>query len=89
MADKKETKQITIKKGSMVLTVDRSELIEICETHDGVVFNLKNGLQLQYTDQFMPQHTKEILRNTSNHFAEQKIVFDLDNEKQPAFIDAL
>lgn len=86
MAEK--TVKVIIKKGSMKLEVDRSELIEIHETHDGVVFNLKNGLQLQYTDQYMPQAMKEILRNTSNHFENKKIIFDLDNTRQPAMIDA-
>lgn len=81
--------KITIKKGSMNLEINRNELIEVCETHDGIVFNLKNGLQLHYTDQFMPQSMKEILRNTSNHFNDKKIIFDLDNERQPAMIDAL
>ena len=86
MAEK--TVKIIIKKGSMNLEINRNELVEICETHDGVVFNLKNGLQLCYTDQFMPHSMKEILRNTSNHFADKKIIFDLDNERQPAMIDA-
>jgi len=81
-------KNIIIKKGSMELRINRQELLEICETHDGVVFNMKNGLQLQYTNQFMPQTMKEILRNTGNHFTEHKIIFDLDNERQPALIDA-
>ncbi len=83
----KETK-IIIKKGSMKLELDRKDLVEVCETHDGVVFNLKDGLQLQYTDQYMPHSMKEILRSTSNHFENQKIIFDLDNKRQPAMIDA-
>lgn len=87
MAEKKVF--IIIKKGTMELKILRSDLIEVCETHDGVVFNFKNGLQLQYSDQFMPQPMKEILRNTSNHYIDKKIIFDLDNEKQPAMIDAM
>jgi len=86
MADKK---RITIKKGSMVLEIDRSDLVEINETHDGVAFNFKGGLQLYYTDDFMPKGMKEVIKNTANHFADQKIIFDLDNQRQPARIDAL
>jgi len=80
--------KIIIKKGSMKLELDRKDLVEILETHDGVVFNFNQGLQLQYTDQYMPHTMKEILRNTSNHFENQKIIFDLDNTRQPAMIDA-
>lgn len=79
---------VVIKKGTLKLECDRSELLEVCETHDGVVFNFKNGMQFVYQDQFMPQYTKEILRNTSNHYSNQKIIYDLDNEKQPTMIDA-
>lgn len=79
---------IVIKKGSMKLEVNRSDLVEVSETHDGVAFNFKDGLQLYYTNNFMPQHMKEIMKNTANHFAEKKIVFDLDNQQKPAMVDA-
>lgn len=85
MAD--DTKVI-IKKGSMKLEVKRSDLVEVNETHDGIVFNFKDGISLYYTDQFMAQGMKEIIKNTSNHFAEQKIIFDLDNTSRPAMVDA-
>lgn len=87
MAKEKNVK-IIIKKGSMHLEIDRSELVEVNETHDGIAFNLKGGLQLYYTDNFMPQAMKEIIKNTSNHFSDKKIIFDLDNQRQPALVDA-
>ncbi len=87
MAKEKNVK-ILIKKGSMNLEVDRSELVEVSETHDGIAFNLKGGIQLYYTDNFMPQAMKEIIKNTSNHFANKRIIFDLDNQRQPALVDA-
>ena len=42
--------KVTIKKGTMNLTVDRSELIEVADTHDGIVFNFKQGVHLYNTD---------------------------------------
>ena len=87
MAKEKNVK-ILIKKGSMKLEVDRSELVEVSETHDGIAFNLKGGIQIYYTDNFMPQAMKEIIKNTSNHFADKRIIFDLDNQRQPALVDA-
>lgn len=83
----KETK-IVIKKGSMELTVNRSDLVEVSETHDGIAFNLKDGIQVYYTDNFMPQGMKEVIKNTANHFSEQRIIFDLDNQHKPAMVDA-
>jgi len=82
-----ETK-VVIKKGTMNLEIDRNELVEVNETHDGIAFNFKGGLQLYYTDNFMPQHMKEIIKNTANHFSQKKIVFDLDNQQRPAMVDA-
>jgi hypothetical protein len=80
--------KVIIKKGSMNLEVKRSDLVEVNETHDGIVFNFKDGLSLYYTNNYMPQGMKEILKNTSNHFADKKIIFDLDNESKPAMVDA-
>jgi hypothetical protein len=87
MAKEKNAK-ILIKKGSMNLEVDRSDLVEVSETHDGIAFNLKGGIQIYYTDNFMPQAMKEIIKNTSNHFTDKRIIFDLDNQRQPALVDA-
>lgn len=83
-----EKTKIIIKKGTMKLEVERSELVDVNETHDGIVFNLKDGLQLYYTDNFMPAGMKEIIKNTSNHFPDKKIIFDLDNPRRPALVDA-
>jgi uncharacterized protein Yka (UPF0111/DUF47 family) len=85
---KEKPVRIIIKKGSFNLEVDRSDLVEVNETHDGVAFNFKDGLQLYYTDNFMPQGMKEIIKNTSNHFSGKKLIFDLDNQKHPAMVDA-
>ncbi|MCG7849686.1 MAG: hypothetical protein MIO93_10970 [ANME-2 cluster archaeon] len=79
---------IIIKKGKLKLEVDRNELIEVSETYDGVVFNFKGGLQLCYTDNFMPQASKQIMQNTSNSYPGKKLVFDLDNLARPVMVDA-
>ena len=86
MATEKKTK-IIIKKGTLHLEINRDELVEVNETHDGIAFNFKGGLQLYYTDNFMEQGMKEIIKNTSNHFQDKKIIFDLDNVRQPALVD--
>ena len=85
MADKAK---VVIKKGTLKLELKRSDLVEVNETHDGVVFNFKDGLSLYYENNFMPQGMKEIIKNTANHFPEKKLIFDLDNESKPAMVDA-
>lgn len=79
---------ITIKKGPFKLTVPRSELIDVSETHDGVVFNFKGGLQLYQIDNFMQQSTKQIMSNTADSYPGKKLIFDLANMRQPALVDA-
>jgi len=77
-----------IKQGDFELRVPRSELVTVDETHDGITFMFKGGLQLYKTDQFMPQAVKSIMKNTADNYPEKKLVFELDNHKKPVFVDA-
>jgi hypothetical protein len=81
--------KMIIKKGTFHVEIDRDELIEISETADGVVFNFKHGFQLNYSDQFMQSATKSIIKNTADNFPGKKLIFDLDNPRQPVMVDAL
>lgn len=83
-----EDTTVTIKNGPLKLTVPRSELVDVSETHDGVAFNFKGGVQLYYTNNFMPQTTKQIMVQTSNSFPGKKLIFDLVNHAKPAMVDA-
>lgn len=83
-----EKTQITIKKGTFNLTVPRDELVEVSETADGVAFNFKGGLQLYYYNNFLPSATKQIMRNTADSFPGKKLIFDLNNERNPVLVDA-
>jgi hypothetical protein len=83
-----EDSYITIKRGLLKITVPRSELIDVSETHDGVAFNFKGGIQIYYTNNFMQQATKNIIKNTADSFPGKKLIFDLDNQRQPALVDA-
>jgi len=80
--------KITIKNGSFNLVVDRSDLIEVVETPDGVVFNFKGNIQLHKNEQFMPSSVKNIIKNTADNFPGLDIIFELDNPKVPARVDA-
>jgi len=80
--------KIIIKQKNFQLEVERSELVTLDETADGVVFQFKNGLSLMKTDQYMPQSVKSIMKNTSDNFPEKKLVFELDNPQRPVYVDA-
>ncbi|MHA1815148.1 MAG: hypothetical protein ACTSX1_04025 [Candidatus Heimdallarchaeaceae archaeon] len=80
--------KIRIKKGDFELTVPRSELVEVSETADGVAFNFKGGLQLYLTDNFMPSAMKQIIKNTADSYPGKKLIFDLNNQRQPVLVDA-
>lgn len=76
--------KVVIKKMGISVEMDRSELIMIDQTADGVVFNFKYGLFLHYTDNFMPNGAKELMKNSANSFPNaKKLVFNLDNYNKP------
>lgn len=79
---------ITIKRGKLNLTVPRSELVDVSETHEGVVFNFKGGVQLCYVNNYMQQASKQIMTNTADSYTGKKLIFDLDNHRQPVMVDA-
>lgn len=81
--------KMIIKKGDFSMEVDRDLLVEVSETADGVAFNFKDGIQIYVTDQFMVTATKSIIKNTADNFPGKKLIFNLDNARQPAMVDAL
>ena len=80
--------EIIIKQKNFELKVDRSELVQLDETADGVVFQFKNGVSLIKNDQFMPSSVKQIMKNTADNYPDKKLVFELDNPKRPVMVDA-
>lgn len=80
--------EITIKKGGVTITASRADLVDVNETADGVIFAFKNGLQINYMDPSMPAINKQIIKNTADSFGSKKLIFDLDNLKVPAMVDA-
>jgi len=79
---------ITIKKGTMELVkTERSNLINAEQSHDGVVFTFKGGIQVYCTDQYMPISTKDVIRNTANSFPTANLIFDLLNYNKPVLVE--
>jgi hypothetical protein len=80
--------EITINVGNVKVEAQRSDLIEVCETSDGMVFTFKGGLQILFTDPYMPSSAKQIVKNTADNIKEKRLIFELDNPKTPARVDA-
>jgi len=80
--------EITLKAGKVKVEASRSDLISVDETPDGVSFSFKGGMQVLYTNPYMPSSAKQIVKNTADQIKEQKLIFELDNAKRPAMIDA-
>jgi hypothetical protein len=78
---------VTINKGAFKLSLPRNELIEVSETHDGIAFNFKGGLQLYFIAPYMPNDVKQLMSLTSNKFNDKSLVFDLDNPRHPVKVD--
>jgi len=77
---------ITIKKGKIEMKFPKEELVEVSETHDGIAFNFKRGLQVYQIEQFMPVHIKQLISNSINTFGGSNIIVDLDNPKKPVSV---
>jgi len=77
---------IIIKLGNTIINTSTEELKEVSETPDGVVFNLKGGLDILFSNQSMPSSTKQIIKNTADKMYGKKIIFELDNLRRPAMI---
>lgn len=80
--------EITIKAGNVKVEAARSDILEVNETPDGVVFAFKGGLQVMFTDPYMPSSAKQIVKSAADTIKEKKLIFELDNPKRPAFVDA-
>lgn len=78
---------VSIKKGSIVIKLDRSDLVEVSHTADGMVFNFKNGCHFYYTDSYMPLPTKNQIKGSYDTFDKGNIKIDLDNYKQPISVE--
>ena len=87
MAEKEKTKRITIKKESLEVNLKRSDLIEVVESSDGIVFNFKYGLHLRLTDTNMPLSTKNLMKVASDNFPKGDLTFDLTKYDKPVQVD--
>ena len=80
MSDEK----IKIKNFNTNLELNREDIIEIKQTHDGIVFNLRDGLHLYATDTYMPVDVKQKIITAFDRFKNVDLSIDLKNYVIPA-----
>jgi hypothetical protein len=79
---------IIVKKGNVVTTFPKTELLKVAPTHDGIIFEFIGGLHLYYAQPFMDNGTKEkICQNLSKFHG--KIIVDLLNPTVPVTIQIM
>jgi len=79
--------KIRIEKSSVSVECQRSDLVGVDPTPDGVVFVFKEGLRLYLTDTNMPIHTKDMMKNASDSFQKGNLKFDLSSYNKPTSLD--
>jgi len=80
--------KLIIRKGEMeIINTDRSNLISVDQSHDGISFIFKNGIQVYATDNDMPIYTKDLIRNTTNSFPTANLTINLSNYNKPVLIE--
>ena len=80
--------ELIIKKGKVILTADKDQLLDVVETHDGIAFNFRDGLQLYEINADMPLPVKKTIAQSVNKITANKVIVDLLNMRQPVSIDA-
>ena len=76
---------VTIKRGTMNMVMDRTDLVQVDQTPDGVAFSFKLGIHIVLTDQFMSNEAKDLIK-AANNFPKGNLMFDLNNYKKPAYV---
>ena len=79
---------VLIKSETVEVRSNRSDLVEVEATPDGVVFKFKHGILLHMTDANMPIHTKDLMKNTHDGFSKGNLIFDLSQYNKPVTVDA-
>lgn len=82
--DLKKDTVLTIKRQNMIpIKINRSDIVAADPTHDGVMFQLKYGLTIQFTDSYMTSEAKQLISNSINSFPNANLLVDFDNYKKP------
>lgn len=76
--------EIEIVVGETKVLSTTENLVEVNETPDGVNFVFKGNLEVRYINPFMESYHKQIVKNTADYIRGKKLLFQLQDRKQPA-----
>jgi len=76
---------VTIKRATVTMVMDRTDLVQVDQTPDGVAFGCRHGVHILVSDQNMPNEAKDLVK-AANQFPKGNIIFDLNSYKKPAYI---
>lgn len=81
--------KIIVKNKETEITLHKDQIIEVMETADGMAFNLRNGLSLIYTDNFMTSNSKQLIKGTIDQCktVDATIIINLEDKVRPASIE--
>jgi hypothetical protein len=80
--------KIIIQSKETTLELQKDQIVEVLETADGIAFNLRNGLSLIYTDNFMNSTAKQLIKGTIDQCStvDATINVNLQDRQRPASI---
>jgi hypothetical protein len=78
--------KVTIKRATMLLQMDRTDLIQVDQTPDGVAFTFRHGVHIIVSDQNMPNEAKDMMK-VADQFPKGNIIFDLNSYKKPVYLE--
>lgn len=76
---------IIVKKGEVVTTFPKKELLKVEPTHDGIIFEFIGGLHLYFSEPYMQTNTKAKISHDVNKF-NGSITVDLLNPNVPVTV---
>lgn len=79
--------EVKIKKGTVNIKAQRSDLIGVDETADGMSFTFKDGMQLYITDAYMPAAFKQQIKTSIDRFEGATVSVDFDNVRKPIMVE--
>lgn len=79
--------EVKIKKGTVIIKTERSDLIGVDETADGMSFTFKGGFQMYLTDAYMPPAFKQQIKTSIDRFENASVTVDFDNVKKPVLVE--
>ena len=83
--EKKEETNVVVKRGHSEFNLIKSNIMTCEPTHDGIVFNLKDGIQMLIVDINFTTEMKQMIKNTLTNYNPKggTLIVDLNNYKKP------